>query len=82
MVPAVLTGVNKDMKIFWEEQFGPIVPIVKYKDAQEVIDFMDQSDYAQQIALYGDKQTHEMTQLRDAAKRVYARTNINAPCMR
>ena len=82
MVPAVLTGAAKDMKIFWEEQFGPIVPIVKYKNIQEVVDFMDQSDYAQQIALYGDKQTNEMMQLRNAARRVYARTNINAPCMR
>lgn len=70
------------MKIFREEQFGPIVPIVKYKDVQEVIDFMDGSDYAQQVALYGDKTSGDMMQLRNAARRVYARTNINAPCMR
>lgn len=82
MIPAVLTGVTNEMEIYWKEQFGPIVPIVKYKDVSEVTAFMEKSDYAQQAALYGDKNSGEMLILRQAATSTYGRTNINSPCQR
>lgn len=31
VAPTVLTNVNDKMRIYHEEQFGPVVPVVKYK---------------------------------------------------
>jgi glyceraldehyde-3-phosphate dehydrogenase (NADP+) len=35
--PAVLYPVNDTMKVFHEEQFGPVVPIISFKDVEEPI---------------------------------------------
>lgn len=82
MVPIVLTDIREDMRLFWEEQFAPIIGVYKYDSLDEVIDRMDRSPYAQQSALYGDKDSLDMQYLREYSKRVYARTNVNSPCMR
>ena len=34
--PAVVYPVNKDMKLYYEEQFGPIVPVVPFDDLEEI----------------------------------------------
>ena len=36
--PAVLYPVNEKMKVYHEEQFGPVVPIVSFKNIQEPIE--------------------------------------------
>ena len=35
MRPALLTGVTGDMRIFEEEQFGPILPVLTFADEAE-----------------------------------------------
>ena len=37
VTPTVLTNVSDDMQVFSEEIFGPVAPIYKFKDEQEVI---------------------------------------------
>ncbi len=37
VVPTVFTNVTKDMKIYWEEIFGPVACIVKFSSEQDVI---------------------------------------------
>ena len=51
--PAVLYPVNKDMKVFHEEQFGPVVPIISFKDIEEPLDDIADSNYGQQVSLFG-----------------------------
>ena len=34
--PAVVDGVRPGMRLFTEEQFGPVVPIARYADVAEV----------------------------------------------
>lgn len=35
--PTVLTGVTNKMKIFYEETFGPVIPVIAFSDTDEVI---------------------------------------------
>lgn len=43
--PTVLTGVTSDMKIFREETFGPVAPLIKFKDEAEVIDLANRTEF-------------------------------------
>ena len=36
--PAILYPVNKQMRIYHEEQFGPVVPVISFKDIQEPLE--------------------------------------------
>ena len=36
MTPAVIDGVTPAMRLFHEEQFGPVVPVARYRDLSEV----------------------------------------------
>jgi hypothetical protein len=38
--PAVLYPINKEMRVYHEEQFGPVVPILSFKDIQEPLNDM------------------------------------------
>ncbi|WP_316830351.1 aldehyde dehydrogenase family protein [Pedobacter aquatilis] len=48
--PAILNSVSADNPIMQEEIFGPVLPIVKYKNLQEAIDFVNAKD--KPLALY------------------------------
>jgi len=48
--PTMLTDVTPDMQIMQEEIFGPIVPVLTYKNIDDVIDYI--SSRAKPLALY------------------------------
>ncbi len=79
--PAVLFPVNSQMKIFHEEQFGPIVPIVPFRDLEEPIEYMLNSNYGQQVSIFGaDSET--IARLIDPMVNQVCRVNINSQCQR
>ncbi|MBA6130837.1 MULTISPECIES: NADP-dependent glyceraldehyde-3-phosphate dehydrogenase [Pseudomonas] len=79
--PALLYPVNPSMRVYHEEQFGPLVPVVPYRDLQTVIDYVLDSDYGQQLSLFGnDPQT--IGSLVDIFANQVGRININAQCQR
>lgn len=43
--PTVLTNVNKSMKVAYEETFGPVAPIITFKDEREIIDIANDTNY-------------------------------------
>ena len=43
--PTILTGVTPEAKITTEETFGPVAPVYKFKDENEVIDLANNSPY-------------------------------------
>src|SRR5689334_812489 len=43
--PTVLTHVTPTMKIFREETFGPIAPLIRFKDDAEVIELANRTEY-------------------------------------
>lgn len=79
--PAVLYPVTPDMTVYQEEQFGPLIPVVSFKDEQEVIDYVRQSDFGQQLSLFGNNAA-QIGRLVDAFANQVGRININAQCQR
>ncbi len=43
--PTVLTGITSDMRVWNEEVFGPVLPIVKFRTEQEAIALANQTVY-------------------------------------
>ncbi|PUA43409.1 NADP-dependent glyceraldehyde-3-phosphate dehydrogenase [Pseudomonas protegens] len=79
--PAVLYPVNPQMRVYHEEQFGPVVPIVPYRDLDTVIDYVLKSDFGQQLSLFGSDPA-VIGRLVDTFANQVGRININAQCQR
>jgi len=79
--PALLYPVSPGMRVFQEEQFGPVVPVVPYDDIQEVIDYVVASDYGQQASIFGTA-PDLVAQVMDALVNQVCRININSQCQR
>ncbi|MCY1394773.1 NADP-dependent glyceraldehyde-3-phosphate dehydrogenase [compost metagenome] len=79
--PAVLSPVSPDMRLYNEEQFGPLIPVVPYRELEEVIDYVLHSDYGQQLSLFGNDPA-QIGRLVDAFANQVGRININAQCQR
>ena len=79
--PALLYPVNKDMKIWEEEQFGPVVPVVSFSSVQEPIDYLIESSHGQQVSIFS-KDAVEISELMDVAVNQVSRVNINSQCQR
>ncbi|MCG9790899.1 NADP-dependent glyceraldehyde-3-phosphate dehydrogenase [Flavobacterium algicola] len=79
--PAVLFPINKEMRVYQEEQFGPVVPILTFKDIQEPLDDMAESNYGQQVSLFG-KNVKTIAPLIDALVNLVSRVNLNSSCQR
>jgi succinate-semialdehyde dehydrogenase/glutarate-semialdehyde dehydrogenase len=43
--PTVLTGVTPDMQIFREETFGPVAPLIPFRDDAEVVALANRSEF-------------------------------------
>ena len=79
--PAVLFPVEKNMRVFKEEQFGPVVPIVSFSDIEEPLNDMAESDYGQQVSLFG-KNVTTLAPLIDTLVNLVCRVNLNSSCQR
>ncbi|WP_417875775.1 NADP-dependent glyceraldehyde-3-phosphate dehydrogenase [Winogradskyella sediminis] len=79
--PAVLYPVTKDMRVFQEEQFGPVIPIVPFSDIEEPLDDMAESNYGQQVSLFG-KDVNTLAPLIDTLVNLVCRVNLNSSCQR
>jgi glyceraldehyde-3-phosphate dehydrogenase (NADP+) len=79
--PAVLYPVSKGMRVFEEEQFGPVIPIVPFKDIDVPLDDMAASNYGQQVSLFG-KDVKILSALIDTLVNLVCRVNLNSSCQR
>jgi glyceraldehyde-3-phosphate dehydrogenase (NADP+) len=79
--PAVLFPTNKQMRVYHEEQFGPVVPILTFKDIQEPLNDMAESNYGQQVSLFG-KDIRKLAPLIDTLVNLVCRVNLNSSCQR
>lgn len=79
--PAVLFPVNKQMRVYHEEQFGPVIPIMTFKDIQEPLNDMAESSYGQQVSLFG-KSIKTLAPLIDTLVNLVCRVNLNSSCQR
>ena len=43
--PTVLGGVTPSMRVYQEEQFGPIIPLIKFRDEAEAVRMANDTPY-------------------------------------
>lgn len=79
--PAVLYPVNSKMKVYSEEQFGPIVPIATFSEDQEAIEYVLNSNFGQQVSIFG-QDSKRVAALMDAFVNQVGRINVNTQCQR
>jgi acyl-CoA reductase-like NAD-dependent aldehyde dehydrogenase len=52
MEPTVLTDVTRDMKVFKDEVFGPVITLSPFRTFQEAIDMLNDSPYGLQAGVF------------------------------
>lgn len=74
----VLTGITSDMRIYREETFGPVAPVVKIDSAAEALALANDSEYGLSMAVFTSslKTAYEMSEgLQAGAVAINAGTN-------
>ena len=79
--PSILYPVTTDMKVYEEEQFGPVIPVISFSDIQQPLDDMAESNYGQQVSLFG-KDVYSLSPLIDTLANLVCRVNLNSSCQR
>lgn len=79
--PAVVYPVSADMALYKEEQFGPIIPVVSYETIETPIQYVVDSDYGQQVSVFG-KDSKQIAKLIDPLVNQVCRVNLNSQCQR
>ena len=79
--PALLYPVKDGMKVWREEQFGPVVPVASFAKVEEAIQYIIDSDHGQQVSIFGSD-SQEVADLIDQLVNQVSRVNINAQCQR
>ena len=79
--PAILYPVTSEMDVYYEEQFGPVIPIVPYTDIKEALDYVENSNFGQQVSIFG-KDPQKIAQLLDPLVNQVCRVNLNSQCQR
>jgi len=79
--PAVLYPVTPDMRVYEEEQFGPVIPVVSFEKIEEPLNDMAASNYGQQVSLFG-RDIQALGPLIDTLVNLVCRVNLNSSCQR
>ena len=79
--PSVIYPTTKNMKLYEEEQFGPIIPVISFSDINQPLDDMAESNYGQQVSLFG-KDVYSLSPLIDTLANLVCRVNLNSSCQR
>ncbi|WP_207436012.1 NADP-dependent glyceraldehyde-3-phosphate dehydrogenase [Sabulibacter ruber] len=81
MKPAIVYPVNEAMKLYREEQFGPIIPIVPFDDVEIPVDYITESSFGQQVSIFS-RDSEEIGLLIDLLAGQVGRINLNSQCQR
>ena len=79
--PAVLYPVTNDMNVYKEEQFGPVIPVISFKEITTPIKDMSESNYGQQVSIFG-KDVDILGPIIDSMVNLVCRVNLNSACQR
>lgn len=79
--PALLFPVAPGMRVYEEEQFGPVVPVVPYSDVSTALEYVHNSHYGQQLSIFG-KDPAVIAGLVDPLMNQVSRVNLNSQCQR
>jgi aldehyde dehydrogenase (NAD+) len=79
--PAVVYPVKEGMKLYREEQFGPIVPVTSFEDLETALEYVITSEHGQQVSIFSSS-PDQIGRLVDPLVNQVCRVNINAQCQR
>jgi glyceraldehyde-3-phosphate dehydrogenase (NADP+) len=79
--PTVLYPVNSKMRLYAEEQFGPVIPIVAYDNDEEAIQYVVNSNFGQQVSIFGTD-SKRVAKFMDAFVNQVGRINLNTQSQR
>jgi len=79
--PAVVFPVNDKMKLYHEEQFGPIIPIVPFETIDEPIEYQINASHGMQVSIFSND-AQEVASLIDPFVNLVSRVNINCQAQR
>jgi glyceraldehyde-3-phosphate dehydrogenase (NADP+) len=79
--PAVVYPVKEGMKLYREEQFGPVVPVMPFEDLETALEYVITSEHGQQVSIFSTS-PDQIGRLVDPLVNQVCRVNINAQCQR
>jgi acyl-CoA reductase-like NAD-dependent aldehyde dehydrogenase len=79
--PAVMYPVSQAMKLYREEQFGPLIPVVPFESLDEPIQYIIDSTHGQQVSIFSNNAA-ELSSIIDPLVNQVSRVNINCQCQR
>lgn len=79
--PAIVCPVNEKMKLYREEQFGPIIPVIPFDSIDEPIQYQIDSPHGMQVSIFSND-AQEIASLIDPFVNLVSRVNINSQCQR
>ena len=75
--PTVLTGVTKDMRVYKEEIFGPIMPVISFDDGDDIVSLANDTCYGLAAYIY----THDLKTAMNMSREIDAGdVMVNEPC--
>ena len=69
------------MRLYSEEQFGPVIPIVPFSDDDEPIQYVVNSNFGQQVSIFGTD-SKRVAKIMDAFVNQVGRINLNTQSQR
>jgi aldehyde dehydrogenase (NAD+) len=79
--PAVVYPVREGMRLYREEQFGPVVPVMPFEDLETALDYVITSEHGQQVSVFSSN-PDRIGSLVDPLVNQVCRVNINCQCQR
>jgi aldehyde dehydrogenase (NAD+) len=79
--PAVVFPVKEGMKLYREEQFGPVVPVMPFEDIETALEYVITSEHGQQVSIFGSN-PDQIGRLVDPLVNQVCRVNLNSQCQR
>ena len=81
VAPTIVYPVTPEMRVYHEEQFGPLIPIRTFETDDEIFEYLASSPYGQQASVFGND-SDKLAEMIDVLVNQVSRVNINAQCQR
>lgn len=79
--PAVVYPVNDQMRLYHEEQFGPVIPVVPFESVDEPVSYQVNASHGMQVSIFSED-PREVAHLIDSFVNLVSRVNINCQAQR
>jgi glyceraldehyde-3-phosphate dehydrogenase (NADP+) len=79
--PAVVYPVNEHMRLYEEEQFGPVIPVVPFDSIDEPLKYQIEASHGMQVSIFINN-AKEVASLIDPFVNLVSRVNINTQAQR